>query len=116
MRSIMNLWNLLKPRSEPDCRLQLAITVVIELDGDEFHAFCPALKGLHVYGASEYDAMESAREAIDVYLESLARHGDPLPVGPHLTVESPEPFRVPVGALLRHVELTWPCRHTSGVR
>ena len=55
-------------------------TVILEPDstgGD--HAFCPALKGCHSEGETEANAMENIQEAIEVYLESLRAHGEPIP-------------------------------------
>jgi len=43
-------------------KLRLQITVVIEPDGDSFHAYCPAFKGLHVDGANEKEALRNAAE------------------------------------------------------
>ncbi|MEW5980818.1 MAG: type II toxin-antitoxin system HicB family antitoxin [Acidobacteriota bacterium] len=115
----MNLLHLLGRPSQPDCQVKLAVAVIVEPDGDEFHAFCPALKGLHVSGGSVPEALENAKEAVELYLMSLVKHGDPFPIGPDLTTEQErqhEQFQVPVGALLRNLELQWPIPHTSGAR
>ncbi len=92
-------------------RLQLQIAVGVEKDGDSFHAFCPALKGLHVDGATEMEALDFVKEAISVYLDSLALHGDPLPVGPFLKVEE----KVPPDASMRNLTISWPSLATCGV-
>ena len=63
----------------PTIKIQLA--VVVTPDGDEFYASCPALKGLHIDGATEQEAVENAAEAATVYIASLIRHGEALPVG-----------------------------------
>lgn len=57
----------------------LTIEIIVELDEDEFHAFCPALKGLHVDGCTQAEALKNAADAVSLYVESLIRHGDPLP-------------------------------------
>jgi predicted RNase H-like HicB family nuclease len=44
-----------------------------------YHAFCPALKGCHSEGETEAEAMRNIREAIEVYLESLIAHNEPIP-------------------------------------
>lgn len=49
-----------------------------ELDGG-FHAYCPALKGCHSQGETAEDAFDNIREAIEVYLESVQAHGEPIP-------------------------------------
>ena len=42
-------------------------------------AFVPALPGSHTQGDSLEEAEENTKEAIEIYLESLAAHGDPIP-------------------------------------
>jgi predicted RNase H-like HicB family nuclease len=61
--------------------LAIQLGVIIEPDGDSFHAYCPALKGLHSSGDTEEEALQNARDAAMAYLRSLIKHGDPLPVG-----------------------------------
>lgn len=58
-------------------RLRLRISVVVEADGDGYHAYCPAFEGLHAAGDSEDAAVEGARAAALAYLESMVAHGDP---------------------------------------
>ncbi len=55
-------------------------TVILEkeLDGG-YHVFCPALKGCHSEGETESEALQNIREAIDVYIESLVAHHEPIP-------------------------------------
>ncbi|MDI6631413.1 MAG: type II toxin-antitoxin system HicB family antitoxin [Bacillota bacterium] len=56
-------------------------TVIIEREEDGgFHAFCPALPGCHTQGESLEETLINIREAIQVYLESLKAHNEPLPV------------------------------------
>lgn len=57
------------------------LEVLIEKDDPGFHAYCPALKGLHVYGDSVEEALGHAKEAATAYLESLIKHGEPVPIG-----------------------------------
>jgi len=57
------------------------IDVIIEPDGDEFHAYCPGLKGLHTCGSTEEEALQNAKDAAVAYLVSLMKHGDPIPIG-----------------------------------
>lgn len=55
-------------------------TVLLEREPDGgFHASCPALSGCHSQGDTLDEAMQNIREAIEVYLESLAAHGETLP-------------------------------------
>jgi predicted RNase H-like HicB family nuclease len=78
--------------------LTLKIAYVVEEDNGRFHAFAPALKGLHIDGDTKKKAIENLMTAIPVYISSLVENDDPLPSGPHLTVqEEPE---IPQGAFL----------------
>lgn len=57
------------------------IELVVEPDDKGFHAYCPALKGLHTSGDTKEEAMSNARDAAVAYLQSSMEHGDPIPVG-----------------------------------
>jgi antitoxin HicB len=60
--------------------------IVIEEDEDGvFVAECPALHGCVSQGASRAEALVNIREAIRGYLESLEKHGEPIP--PSITEE-----------------------------
>ena len=61
--------------------IEFRIEIVVEPDEDDFHAYCPALKGLHTAGDTEEEAVQNARDAAIAYLESLIKHNDPIPVG-----------------------------------
>ncbi len=55
-------------------------TTILEREADGgFHAYCPALKGCHSQGDSLDEAVDNIREAIEVYLESVTDHGEPIP-------------------------------------
>lgn len=60
--------------------IQFTFTIVVEPDGDAFHAFCPALKGLHTDGDTKEEACRNAGDAAIAYIESLLKHNDPIPV------------------------------------
>jgi predicted RNase H-like HicB family nuclease len=86
--------------------LAFQVTVVVESDGNEFHAYCPALKGLHVPGATIAEAVQNARVAAQLFLECLIEDGDPIPVG---VQPEAQPFRkrwpvVHVETLLIHLQ------------
>ena len=57
------------------------ISVIIESDEDGYHAYCPALKGLHTCGDTEEETVNNAKDAIIAYMHSLIKHGDPIPIG-----------------------------------
>jgi predicted RNase H-like HicB family nuclease len=63
------------------CKIEFLVDVVVEPDESEFLAYCPALKGLHVGGATVQEAMENANDAIACHLTSMMKHGDPIPKG-----------------------------------
>jgi len=56
------------------------VRIIIEPDEDKFHAYCPALKGLHIDGDTKEEALENAKKAAIAYLQSLIKHSDPIPV------------------------------------
>jgi predicted RNase H-like HicB family nuclease len=60
--------------------LKLKVRFVVEPDDDSFHAYCPSLKGLHVDGATEEEAIENAKRAVEGYISSIIRHGDAIPI------------------------------------
>lgn len=47
-------------------------SVVIEKDEYGYYAWCPELKGCQSQGATIEDALTNIREAIELYLETLA--------------------------------------------
>ena len=58
--------------------------VVIEEDffegGDPaYHAYCPALKGCHIWGHTYEEALVNVQEAIELYVEDLIEAGDLIP-------------------------------------
>lgn len=58
--------------------------VTIEQDEDGvFVAEVPSLPGCITQGATRLDAIENAKEAIELYLESLEAHGEPIPPSIH---------------------------------
>ena len=55
-------------------------TVILDREPDGgFHASCPSLPGCHSQGDTLDEVMGNIREAIEVYLESLTAHGEPVP-------------------------------------
>lgn len=63
--------------------------VLIEPDEDGvFVATVPSLPGCVADGPTRDEAVQNVKEAISLYLESLADHGDPMP--PPITEEMVE--------------------------
>ena len=58
--------------------------VVIEQDEDGvFVVECPALPGCISQGSSRQEAVDNIKDAIAGYLESLRKHGEPVPPSLH---------------------------------
>ena len=58
----------------------LTYTLEIEHHDDGYLAYFPALPGCHTWGKTYEAAVRYAEEALSGYLETLAKHGDPIPV------------------------------------
>jgi len=54
-------------------------TVILEKEEGGYHAFCPMLKGCHSEGDTFEETIENMTEAIELYLESLIAHQQPIP-------------------------------------
>ncbi|HAV10409.1 MAG TPA: hypothetical protein DCX22_02180 [Dehalococcoidia bacterium] len=57
------------------------IEVIVEKDGQEYHAYCPAFKGLHASGDTKEEAIDNAFELAELYLTSIIKHKEPIPIG-----------------------------------
>src|SRR6185369_1000960 len=69
--------------------IKVSLRFFVEPDGKEFYAYCPELKGLHVGGSTEEEAVQNAKEAATAYLISLMKHNDPLPLGSQSATYTP---------------------------
>lgn len=58
---------------------KLTYRLSIEEYPDGYLASFPALPGCNTWGKSYEDAVKHAEEALALYLETLAAHGDPIP-------------------------------------
>lgn len=62
--------------------IKLKVRIFVEQDEDgSYHAYCPDLKGLHVFGDTQNEALENAKEGLQLYMQSLVKHDDAIPVG-----------------------------------
>jgi predicted RNase H-like HicB family nuclease len=96
--------------------LKIKVTVQVEKDGDAFYAYCPGLKGLHVDGATEDEAINNAVEAASLYVSSMIQHDDPLPIGADFKAEEQALRHSSVRRTLsRNVEMPWPSAQVCGV-
>ena len=56
--------------------------VVVEIDEDGVYvAQCPSLPGCISQGKTREEALENIKDAIKGYIESLRKHGEPVPPG-----------------------------------
>jgi antitoxin HicB len=69
-------------RREKIASQRFAYTVVFEPEPEGgYTVTCPALRGLVTFGETLDEARKNAHEAIETYLESLQKAGDPIPPG-----------------------------------
>jgi len=68
----------MKSRSRGKKTFSFSVYYEATADGG-FVAIVPALPGCHTQGETLEETERNVREAIELYLESLAAHGEPLP-------------------------------------
>ena len=102
--------------SIPNMSLRMRFVVAVDHDGDSFHAFCPGLKGLHVDGVTEEEALQNAVEAAQLYVESMISNNEPLPIGEDFHAEADSIHPAPkLKTLSRDVEMPWSSLQACGV-
>ena len=84
--------------------IEFQVEVIVEPDDDGFHAYCPALTGLHTRGETEQEAVDHARDAAIAYIESCIKHGDSIPIGVHVHRERKQAHQSGSKAVNRRVE------------
>lgn len=57
----------------------LTYKTIIEKDGKYYHGYVPSLPGCHTQGDTVEETKKNLREAIEGYLLSLHKHGEPIP-------------------------------------
>ncbi len=67
--------------------------IVIEEDPFEdgtktYHVCCPTLKGATTWGYTREEALKNIREVIEMTIESMKEHGEPIPEEPEVQVFS----------------------------
>ena len=86
----------------------IAVTVVVKPDSDGFHAYAPAFKGLHVGGDTKEEALKNVCDGILWYMESLMENGEPLPLGPYLSISAkPEEPSLPEESITENLFFQW---------
>jgi predicted RNase H-like HicB family nuclease len=58
--------------------MKFAITIEPDEDG-YIVASCPALSGCHSQGRTKEEAIANIKEAIQGYIASMRKHGEPIP-------------------------------------
>jgi len=61
-------------------KITFEINICIVKDDVGYHAFCPALKGVHMDGDTQEEAKENVKTAIELYINSLRKHNEPIPL------------------------------------
>ena len=69
--------------------MRVKFTVVIEKSPDNYAAYVPDLPGCVVTGRTREETLAEIREAIELHLESLCKHGEPAP-RPQATADTVE--------------------------
>lgn len=80
------------------------VEVKVEPDSVGFHAYCPALKGLHTCGDTEQEALQNAKDAAVAYLRTSIKNGDPIPIGVLIREDDEGPAAVSSGGMKSHTE------------
>ena len=67
--------------------------IVIEEDPFEdgrmaYHAYCPALKGASTWGYTREEALKNIREVVELTIESMREHGEPIPEKPDVEISA----------------------------
>ena len=58
--------------------------IVVEPDGDRWHAYCPALvrQGGATWGHTQQEDLKNIHDVVQIVVESLMEHGEALPAEP----------------------------------
>ncbi len=64
--------------------IRVSVPVCIEEDDHGYHGFCPILRGCNVGGDTIEETRAALIEAVDLYLDSMVKHGEPLPLGANI--------------------------------
>ena len=66
--------------------------VVVEPDEDRWFAYCPVLesKGAATWGYTKEEALKNIQEVVEMVVESLIEHGEPIPANRVEVSEEPK--------------------------
>ena len=62
----------------------MPFTIVIEKSPANYAAYAPDLPGCVATGCTREETVDEMRRAIELHVESLREHGDPVPIPPSL--------------------------------
>ena len=64
--------------------------VEVEPDEDRWFAYCPALEGngAATWGYTREEALKNIREVVEMTIESMIEHGEPIPEEPDVQIFS----------------------------
>jgi len=62
-------------------RLVFRVPIVVGKDDPGYYSYSPALKGLHMPGDTEQEALDNAKETAKDFLEIMIEDGIPIPLG-----------------------------------
>ncbi|MBI2901478.1 MAG: type II toxin-antitoxin system HicB family antitoxin [Planctomycetes bacterium] len=57
----------------------MEFTVVVTREEGVYNVSVPSLPGCHTWGKTKQAALKNAKEAIELYIESLTAAGEPIP-------------------------------------
>jgi predicted RNase H-like HicB family nuclease len=80
VREMTTRTNNTTPKSKSTGKLIFKVPIIVEFDVVNYHSYSPALKGLHMDGETEKEALENAREAAREFLEIMIQEGRPIPL------------------------------------
>jgi predicted RNase H-like HicB family nuclease len=60
--------------------LKFKVPIIVEFDTINYHSYSPALKGLHMDGETEKEALVNARKTAKDFLEIMIEDGIPIPL------------------------------------
>ncbi len=60
--------------------LRFKIPIIVKFDSVNYHSYSPALKGLHMDGETEKEALDNARDTARNFLEIMIKSNIPIPL------------------------------------
>ncbi len=91
-------------------KITFQVDICVGKDSHGYHAFCPALKGVHMDGETEEKAVENIKVAIVLYIKSLIKHHEPIPL--QMKIEATQEV---CSTSSRTMKLSCPPRQTQNV-